>query len=114
MNKIILIIVLLFIGCASNSARTCKNHGAIDFIYINVPCEGCIDLVNTIFANNNGIFSYDVTHNKEDNIMVTYCYDYKKINPEEIEKNMVDNNFPVNKKMNAQQEKYLKSICCDK
>ena len=113
-KKIILLIILLFTGCASNNIKTCKNHGAIDFIYINIPCEKCADLIATIFDNNIDIFNYDILHNKENYIIINYCYNYKKTTPDKIEKIIADNNFSINKRMTIEQDIYLQSLCCEK
>ena len=114
MNKFILIIILLFIGCAPNNFQesTCLNNGSIDFMYINIPCDECINLIENILKNNPHIFNYDITQNKKNHIIINYCYDYKKISPQNIEKIFTDNSFPINKSMTDAQNKNLQDLCC--
>jgi len=116
MRIFIFIIFLLFINCASNSNQksSCQNNGKIDFMYINIPCEKCVDLITEIMDNNEHVFSYDIIRNKDSHILINYCYNYKKINSKNVEKMMINNNFSINKSMTQEQEKYLQSICCNK
>tara|TARA_B100000287_G_scaffold349688_1_gene338323 strand:- start:1007 stop:1354 length:348 start_codon:yes stop_codon:yes gene_type:complete len=115
MRIFIFIIFLLFINCASNSNQksSCQNNGKIDFMYINIPCEKCVDLITEIMDNNEHVFSYDIIRNKDSHILINYCYNYKKIQSKDIEKMMTNNNFAINKSMTQNQEKYLQSICCN-
>ena len=115
MNKLILILLLLLFGCAPSSLQksTCQNNGRIDFIYINIPCDECVTLIESIFENNLNIFSYDTIRNKESHIMVNYCYNYKKITPQGIERILIDNNFPINKPMTETQKLKLSELCCN-
>ena len=117
MNKFILFFILLFIGCSLDNSLnnlTCENNGKIDFMYVNIPCEKCVDLIAEIMDNNEYVFSYDIIRNKDSHILINYCYNYKKINSKNVEKMMINNNFSINKSMTQEQEKYLQSICCNK
>ena len=116
MNKFILSILLLLISCSSNSLQksTCQNNGRIDFMYINIPCDDCTYLIESIFENNLNIFSYDIIRNKESHIMINYCYNYKKTAPQDIEKILTDNNFSINKPMNDIEKRRLQELCCTK
>ena len=115
MKIFILIIFLLFINCASNSNQksSCQNNGKIDFLYINIPCEDCINVINDIFANNINIFNYEMIRNKESHIIINYCYNYKKTTPVEIEEKFSSNNFPINKQMTESQKLNLSEFCCN-
>ena len=113
MKNFILIILLLFIGCASNVEASCENSGMVDFMYINVPCDDCIPLIENIFKNNSNIFSYDIMQNRGNHIIINYCYNYKKITPQDIEKIILDNNFPINNSITSKQAQYLQNLCCN-
>ena len=114
MNKFILIIFLLLIGYASNSTQkqTCQDSGKIDFMYVNIPCDECVNLIESIFTDHPHIFSYDIIRNKETHIIINYCYNYKKTNSQDIEETLIDNNFSINQSMTEIQEKSLQSLCC--
>ena len=115
MRIFIFIIFLLFINCASNSNQkaSCQNNGKIDFLYINIPCENCINVINDIFANDINIFNYEMIRNKESHIIINYCYNYEKTTPVEIEEKFSSNNFPINKQMTESQKLNLNELCCN-
>ena len=114
MNNLVLIIILLLSGCALDGKHksTCQNNGAIDFMYIDIPCEGCVDFIEDIFKNNSHIFSYDIIRNKENHLIINYCYNYKKIRSQDIEKMLTDNNFSINQTITDIQKSELQKLCC--
>ena len=114
MNSLVLIIILLLSGCALDSKHksTCQNNGAIDFMYIDIPCEECVDFIEDIFKNNSHIFSYDIETVSEHLLFINYCYNYKKITSQNIENMLTDNNFSINQTITDSQEDKLRELCC--
>ncbi len=115
MRIFIFIIFLLFINCASNSNQksSCQNNGKIDFMYINIPCEKCVDLITEILDKNEYVFTYDIIRNKDSHILINYCYNYKKTTPIKIEEKFSSNNFPINKQITESQKLNLSKLCCN-
>ena len=114
MKRILLIFFLLIINCVSNNSHklSCESNGKIDFMYINIPCEECVSIIDNFFGNEENIFSYDMIRNKESHIIINYCYNYRKTSPSKIEKRLTDNNFAINQALTEAQKSKLIELCC--
>ena len=114
--KFLLIVFLLLTGCAQNNLNrekpTCQNEGMIDFMYINIPCEGCLDIIKDIMDENLEIFNYEIIQNKENHILINYCYNYSSTSAATIEESLLNKGFPINQSMTEQQQNTLQTMCC--
>tara|TARA_Y100001970_G_C14158967_1_gene817354 strand:- start:910 stop:1245 length:336 start_codon:yes stop_codon:yes gene_type:complete len=109
--------MLLFLGCSTNTATTkdspnCQNSGTIDFLYINVPCDDCIHFVEGLIENNGAIFDYNIIANKEQHILINYCYNNSMTSKLLIEEEFRDNGFIANQEMTEKQILFLENLCC--
>ena len=118
MKKTLLLIILLFLSCSNtsitNKSSNCQKNGTIDFLYINIPCNDCIQFIEQIIGSNNSIFDYNVIANKEKHILINYCYDYNSTTEFLIEKMFTDYGFVINQEMTEQQMTVLENLCCTK
>ena len=105
---------LLILGCSSlNKAfPTCKNNGTVDFMYINIPCDNCLDIIIEIMESNSDVFNYDIIRNKESHVLMNYCYNYNNTSSFIIEKKMIEKGFSMNETLNETQKKILENLCC--
>ena len=88
----------------------------IDFIYINIPCKGCIELIEDTLDSNQEIFSYDITENNvyEDIfLLINYCYNYNTTTSAIIEESVVDKGFSINGMIPEEQKIILENACCN-
>lgn len=119
MLKFLLLLLLLF-GCSqiaqTTSRTTCQNDGTIDFMYINIPCKECIELIKDTLDANQEIFSYDITENNiyEDVfILINYCYNYNTMSSPIIEESITDKGFIISGVTSEEQKIILKNTCCN-
>ena len=117
MKKLLFLVVLLFLSCSANTATTkdssnCQNSGTIDFLYINVPCDDCIHFVEGLIEDNEGIFDYNIIANKDEHILINYCYDNNSTSKLLIEEELRDNGFIANQEATVQQINFLENLCC--
>ena len=95
----ILILFLLFIGCSKINPTiksSCSNSGNIHFMYVNVPCEECVIMIEEILDLNPNIFDYNMVRNKENHILINYCYNSQETDVLFIEKSIADIGLLVN------------------
>lgn len=109
-----LILFLLFIGCSkinSTIKSSCSNNGNIHFMYVNVPCEECVIMIEEILDLNPNIFDYNMVRNKENHILINYCYNYQETDVLFIEKSIADIGLLVNQSL---ENKLItsKTLCC--
>jgi len=116
MKKVLLLATLLFLNCSNtsiiNKAPNCQNNGTIDFLYINIPCNDCIHFVEGLIEDNEGIFDYNIIANKDEHILINYCYDNSSTSKLLIEEVFRDNGFIANQEMTEQQINFLENLCC--
>ena len=117
MKKLLFLVVLLFLSCSANTATSkdssnCQNSGTIDFLYINVPCDDCIHFVEGLIEDNEGIFDYNIIANKDEHILINYCYDNNSTSKLLIEEELRDNGFIANQEATVQQINFLENLCC--
>ena len=115
MRIFVLTICFLFIlGCSNlkKTFPTCENNGTVNFMYINIPCDNCINLIIEILESNSDIFNYDIIRNKDTHILINYCYDYNNTSSFIIEKKMIEKGFSMNETLNETQKKILENLCC--
>ena len=116
--KYLSIIILLFVSCSTlNQSKkgTCEKNGMIDFMYIHVPCNECIELINSTMKENLSIFNYEITENTANGntfILINYCYNYDTISKNRIEKDLLNKGFVLNNTLSKQQKDYLKNNYC--
>ena len=110
------ILFILIAGCSNLGSKspTCENNGTIDFMYINIPCENCIIIVEAIMKSNPDIFDYDIIINQDNHIMINYCYNSNNISQLMIEKSILDYGFLINqpltdKELNSLTQRYCNS-----
>ena len=115
MNFFYLISFILITGCynITQQASTCKNSGNIDFIYINTPCDECIDMISKIINSNPNIFNSEIIRNKENHILINYCYNYHNTSSFLIEKTITDKGFLINQSLDDIKKQELESLCCE-
>ena len=108
------ILFMLIIGCSNLGSKspTCENNGTIDFMYINIPCENCIMIIEEIMESNANIFDYNIIANQNNHIMVNYCYDSNITSQLMVEKNILEHGFPVNQTLTDQKLNSLAKIYC--
>ena len=58
------------------------------------------------------IFNYDIIRNKENHVLINYCYNYNNTASFIIEKKITDKGFSINEPLNADQKKLLNDLCC--
>ena len=112
--KLKFIILLLLIGCSkinSSNKENCGDHGEFDFMYIYVPCEECVVTIEEILDSNPNIFDYNMVRNKENHIIIYYCYNHKETNVLFIEKSIIDMGLSINQNTGAQKIK-SNVLCC--
>tara|TARA_B100001540_G_scaffold317379_1_gene350311 strand:+ start:201 stop:578 length:378 start_codon:yes stop_codon:yes gene_type:complete len=116
MYKIILLLCFFVISCSSNNislqSQSCQNNGTIDFLYIHIPCNSCINLVEEIIESNEGIFDYNIIGNKDTHILINYCYNQNKTSKMLIQEMFLKNGFAINQQMTDMQIDDLESLCC--
>ena len=115
MRSLLLTVSFLFISSCSNLSQaspTCKNNGTIDFMYINILCDNCINVIIEIMDSNSDIFNYDIIRNKENHVLINYCYNYNNTASFIIEKKLTDKGFSINEPLNADQKKLINDLCC--
>ena len=112
-------IALLLLGCSQipqiSSKTTCESDGTIDFMYINVPCKKCIELIENILDSNQEIFSYDITENNiydDIFILINYCYNYNTTSSTIIKESVVEKGFSINGVIPEEQKIILENTCC--
>ena len=108
------IFFILLIGCSNLGTKqpTCQNNGTIDFMYINIPCEDSIHIIEEIMESTSDIFDYNIIANQNNHIMVNYCYDNNIISQLMIEKKILEYGFPINQPLTDQElESLTKKYC---
>ncbi len=65
-------------------------------MYVNVPCEECVGMIEEILDLNPNIFDYNMVRNKENHILINYCYNYQETDVLFIEKSVTDIGLLVN------------------
>ena len=109
-----LILFLLFIGCSKINSpikSSCSNNGNIHFMYVNVPCEECVIMIEEILDLNPNIFDYNMVRNKENHVLVNYCYNYQETDFLFIEKSISDIGLLVNQPI-GNQNINSDNLCC--
>ena len=98
-----LMIVLFLLGCSQisqiSSETTWEKEGIINFMYIKIPCEECINLIEEILSLNENVFSYDITKNNVNEnifVLINYCYNYNATSSTIIEESVVEKGFSIN------------------
>ena len=112
-----IVVVILLLSCSANNVGfnqrpNCQNNGTIDFIYVNIPCESCIQFIEQLIEQNNNIFDYNVIAKNNQHILINYCYNHTLISKLEIESFFRENGFTANQEMNENQLVALESLCC--
>ena len=114
---LITVVAILLLSCSVNNAElnqrsNCQNGGTIDFIYVNIPCESCIQFIEQLIEQNNNIFDYNIIAKNNQHILINYCYNHTLISKLEIESFFRENGFIANQEMNENQLVVLESLCC--
>ncbi len=116
MYKIIFLICFFVISCSTSNtnlkSQSCQNNGTIDFLYINIPCESCIQFIEELIEDNDGIFDYNIIGNKNEHILINYCYNDNLVSKLDIEEMFRSNGFILDREINEQQLLSLKALCC--
>ena len=109
------ILFVLIIGCSNLGSKspTCEKNGTIDFMYINIPCESCIMVIEEIMKSNSDIFDYDIIINQDNHIMINYCYNSSNISRLMVEKNILDYGFPINQPLTDKDRRNLTQKYCN-
>ncbi len=112
--KLKLIILLLAMGCttiSSDNKSSCSKNGNIHFMYVNIPCEECVMMIEEILDSNPNIFDYNMVRNKENHILINYCYNSEQTDILFIEKSISDIGLLVNQNL---ENKLIISdtLCC--
>ena len=109
-------LLLFFISCSTNptnlKSQSCQKNGTIDFLYINIPCDSCISLVEQIMKSTDSIFDYNIIGSKDTHILVNYCYNNEKTSKLLIQELFLENGFVINQQMTESQIINLESLCC--
>ena len=108
--------ILLF-SCSANNPGlnqrpNCQNNGTIDFVYLNIPCESCIQFIEQLIEQNNNIFDYNIIAKNNQHILINYCFNHTSVSKLEIESFFRDSGFIVNQEINDNQLVDLESLCC--
>ena len=111
------VVLILLLSCSAKNAglnqrSNCQNDGTIDFIYVNIPCESCIQFIEQLIEQNNNIFDYNIIAKNNQHILINYCYNHTLISKLEIESFFRDSGFIVNQEINNNQLVDLESLCC--
>ena len=116
MYKTIFLICFFVISCSTSNtnlkSQSCQNNGTIDFLYINIPCESCIQFIEELIEDNDGIFDYNIIGNKNEHILINYCYNDNLVSKLDIEEMFRSNGFILDREINKQQLLSLKALCC--
>ena len=116
MHKIILLICCFFISCSTSNtnlkSQNCQNNGTIDFLYIHIPCESCISLVEQIIESNDDIFDYNIIGSQDAYILINYCYNHNKTSKLVLQEMFFENGFVINQQMTETQIDDLDNLCC--
>ena len=110
----IIIFFLLFMGCTKiepTIKSSCSNNGNIHFMYVDVPCEECVSMIEEIFNLNSNIFDYNMVRSKENHILINYCYNSQKTNIFFIEKSISDIGLLVNQPITSRNIN-SDNLCC--
>ena len=80
-------------------------------MYVNVPCEECIIMIEEILDSNPNIFDYNMVRNKENHVLINYCYNSEQTDILFIEKSITDIGLLVNQNLES---KLITSdtLCC--
>ena len=100
--KFKLIILLLIISCSkisTSNKSSCSSNGNIHFMYVNVPCEECAMMIEETLNSNLNIFDYNMVRNKENHILINYCYNSEQTDILFIEKSITDIGLLVNQNL---------------
>ena len=62
-------------------------------MYINIPCEECVIIIEETLDLNSNIFDYNMVRNKENHILINYCYNSKNTDVFSIEKSFLRKDF---------------------
>ena len=73
------VMAILLFSCSANNPGlnqrpNCQNNGTIDFVYINIPCESCIQFIEQLIEQNNDIFDYNIIAKNNQHILATTKY----------------------------------------
>ena len=111
-------LLLFFISCSTNptnlKSQNCQKNGTIDFLYINIPCDSCISLVEEIIESNDSVFDYNIVGSKDTYILINYCYNQTRTSELLIQEMFLENGFVINQQMTASQISNLENLCCIK
>ena len=97
--KLKFIFLIFLIGCSKvgfSNKKSCANNGDIHFMYVNVPCEECVMVIEEVLDLNSNIFDYNMVRNQDSHILINYCYNPKETDILFIEKSISDIGLLVN------------------
>ena len=112
--KFKLILFLLIIGCSKISSPktdSCAKNGDIHFMYVSIPCEECAFAIEETLDSNPNIFDYNMVRNKENHILINYCYNSKKTDVIFIEKSIAEMGLSINQSISGRLDN-LNTLCC--
>ena len=112
--KLKIIFIILFISCTKvgfPNKKSCANSGEIHFMYVNVPCEECVVMIEEILDLNSNIFDYNMVRNRENHILINYCYNSQETDVLFIEKSITDIGLLVNQGLENKLIA-LNTLCC--
>jgi len=112
--KLKFIFFIFLIGCAKvgfSNKKSCANNGDIHFMYVNVPCEECVIMIEEILDLNSNIFDYNMVRNQDNHILINYCYNSSETDVLFIEKSISDRGLSVNQATGSQNIN-SDNLCC--